>query len=153
MASRWTPGYTAPVLLHLVGPDSWNEVPALLCYDPVDPFAVRVVFGGGEDAGAADPEAGVSWLLGRDLLREGTRRPAGHGDVRLWPSRGAADVLYLHLSAPSGEALFEVSRSTVTAFLRATEDLVPVGAEAALLDLDDELAAILSSGGADPTGR
>ena len=40
MPSRWTPGYSCPVTLHLVGPQSWTEVPALLCYYGADPFAV-----------------------------------------------------------------------------------------------------------------
>ena len=52
-----------------------------------------------------------------------------------------------------GEALFELSRATVAAFLRQTETLVPSGTESALLDLDDELHVLLSNGGADPTGR
>jgi hypothetical protein len=62
-------------------------------------------------------------------------------------------VLYLHLRAPSGEALFEVSRASVAAFLRQTEALVPWGEETARLGLDDELTALLSGGGADPTAR
>ena len=72
--------------------------------------------------------------------------------MRLWPARGAGDGLYLHLRAPSGEALFEVSRASVAAFLRGTEALVPVGEEAARLTLDAELHVLLS-GGSDPTGR
>ena len=42
------PGHISPITLQLVGPQSWTEVPALLCYDPADPFAVRIAFG---DAG------------------------------------------------------------------------------------------------------
>jgi Streptomyces sporulation and cell division protein, SsgA len=154
MASRWTPGYSSPITLQLVGPQSWTEVPALLCYDAADPFAVRIAFGDvGVDAAAVDAdEAGISWLLSRELLRAGLERPAGDGDVRLWPAHAAADLLYLHLRAPSGEALFELSRATVAAFLRQTEALVPMGSEVSQLDLDQELAALLSNGG-DPSGR
>jgi hypothetical protein len=86
-------------------------------------------------------------------MKAGLDRPAGDGDVRLWPARAATDVLFLHLRAPSGEALFEVSRASVTAFLRQTEALVPHGQEAERLDLDDQLEALLSNGGADPAGR
>ena len=43
MPSRWTPGYSSPITLQLVGPQSWTEVPALLRYD------------------AADPESGNQW--------------------------------------------------------------------------------------------
>ncbi|SFL17470.1 SsgA family sporulation/cell division regulator [Geodermatophilus ruber] len=149
MVSRSTPGYTCPTTLHLVGPQSWTEVPALLSYEISDPFAVRITFG---DSSAGGGE-GISWLVGRELLRTGLDRPAGEGDVRLWPSRTSGDVLYLHLRAPSGEALFEVSRGTVAGFLRLTESIVPAGEESSVLEVDDELAALLSNGGADPTGR
>ena len=73
--------------------------------------------------------------------------------MRVWPASATADVLFLHLRAPSGEALFELSRATLAAFLRETEALVPAGSEAAVLDLDEELATLLSNGGADPSGR
>jgi hypothetical protein len=149
MTSRSTPGYTCPTTLHLVGPQSWTEVPAVLSYDVSDPFAVRITFG---DGGSADDD-GIAWLVGRELLQAGLERPTGEGDVRLWPSRTAGDVLFLHLRAPSGEALFEVSRGTVAGFLRLTENIVPLGEEASVLDVDDELATLLSNGGADPSGR
>jgi hypothetical protein len=153
MASRRTSGHSSPVTLQLVGPTSWTEVPALLLYDVADPYAVRIAFGDMPEDDAADPDAGITWLLSRELLQAGLERPAGDGDVRLWPAKAAADVLYLHLRAPSGEALFEVSRASVAAFLRQTEALVPLGEESARLGLDDELQALLSNGGADPTGR
>jgi hypothetical protein len=142
MPSRSTPGHSTPTTLHLVGPNSWTEVPATLGYDVADPYAVRITFG---DPGEDD---GISWLLARDLLRAGLERPAGEGDVRLWPGRTTGDVLFLHLRAPSGEALFEASRSAVAAFLRQTEQLVPVGREAAGEQVDDALAALLSGGAA-----
>ena len=147
MINRATPGYTCPTTLHLVGPQSWTEVPALLSYEVSDPFAVRITFG--DDA----EEVGISWLVGRDLLQAGLDRPAGEGDVRLWPSRTSGDVLFLHLRAPSGEALFEVSRGTVAGFLQLTASVVPFGEESSVLEVDGELAALLSNGGADPTGR
>jgi hypothetical protein len=153
MASRRTSGHSSPVTLHLVGPAAWTEVPALLRYDAADPYAVRIAFGDTEDDADGDPDGSITWLLSRELLHAGLTRPAGDGDVRLWPARAAADVLYLHLRAPSGEALFEVSRASVAAFLRQTEALVPCGEESARLGLDGELQALLSNGGADPTGR
>ncbi len=154
MPSRWTSGHSSPITLQLVGPQSWTEVPALLCYDPTDPFAVRIAFGDvGDENDLVDvEEAGIAWLVSRELLQSGLDRPSGEGDVRVWPARGATDVLFLHLRAPSGEALFELSRATVAAFLRQTEALVPSGSESGMLSLDEELQALLS-GGADPSGR
>jgi hypothetical protein len=150
MTSRWTPGHITPITLHLVGPQSWTEVPALLCYDPSDPFAVRIAFG---EMGEQDDEEGIAWLVGRELLQAGLEHPTGDGDVRVWPAQASADVLFLHLRAPSGEALFELSRATVAAFLRHTEALVPAGSESALLHLDQELDALLSNGGPDSPSR
>lgn len=49
MINRATPGYTCPTTLHLVGPQSWTEVPALLSYEVSDPFAVRITFGDGAE--------------------------------------------------------------------------------------------------------
>ena len=155
MAQPMTPGYSCPLTLQLVGPQSWTEVPAVLCFDVTDPFAVRIAFGDvGDERGAADAEeSGIAWLLSRELLHAGLKAPAGEGDVRLWPAHGSSDVVFLHLRAPSGEALFELSGATVAAFLRQTEALVPSGSEAGMLGLDDELEALLFNGGADPSGR
>ena len=155
MAIRRTPGYSSPITLQLVGPQSWTEVPALLCYDATDPFAVRIAFGDvGDESGAVEPDdGGIAWLVSRELLQSGLDRPSGEGDVRIWPAHAATDVLFLHLRAPSGEALFELSRATVSAFLRQTEALVPSGSETSLLDIDDELHVLLSNGGTDTTGR
>lgn len=155
MPSRWTSGHSSPITLQLVGPQSWTEVPALLCYEPTDPFAVRIAFGDvGDQSDLVDvEEAGIAWLVSRELLQSGLDRPSGEGDVRVWPAHAATDVLFLHLRAPSGEALFELSRATVAAFLRQTEALVPSGSESGMLSLDEELQALLSGGGADPTGR
>jgi Streptomyces sporulation and cell division protein, SsgA len=150
MARRPRPGYSCPLTLHLVGPRSWTEVPSVFSYDPADPFAVRISFGTAGPSGRPD---GVVWLVARELLQTGLERPAGDGDVRVWPAASSADALFLHLRAPSGEALFELSRATLSAFLRETAAVVPVGAESSAVDLDDELAALLSNGGADPTGR
>ena len=72
----------------------------MLSYEVSDPFAGRITFGDGAE------EDGITWLVGRDLLQVGLDRPAGEGHVRLWSSRTAGDVLFLHLRALSGEAPF-----------------------------------------------
>jgi hypothetical protein len=160
MARSSSPGSTARTTLHLVGPHSWTSVPAALVYDSADPYAVRVRFGdaaetadaaGHSDRGDPEDDGGVEWLLSRELLRTGLSIPAGDGDVRIWPTRAAPDVLFLQLRAPSGEALFEMSAAVVGEFLRETERLVPAGQESGLLQVDDELSALLQGGGPDPT--
>jgi hypothetical protein len=150
--SRWTPGHSSPITLQLVGRVVAEQRRHFGPRLRADPFAVRIAFG--DASGAVDlDESGIAWLLSRELLQAGLVAPAGDGDVRLWPATAATDVLFLHLRAPSGEALFELSRATVAAFLRQTEALVPSGSESELLHLDDELQVLLSNGGADPTGR
>ncbi|MCW2535808.1 MAG: SsgA [Modestobacter sp.] len=156
MARSPRSGCTARTTLHLVGPQSWTAVPATLVYDSADPYAVRIRFGdAGEDADTTDAgpddDGGVEWLLSRELLRTGLSRPAGDGDVRIWPARAALDVLFLQLRAPSGEALFELSAAVVGDFLRKTELLVPAGQESGLLQVDDELSALLQGGSDNPT--
>ena len=153
MASPSTSGHFSPLTLQLIGPRSWTDVPAVLGYDPTDPYAVQISFGEigtSSDGSPVPPDSGITWLLARELLRAGLDRPAGDGDVRIWPAHSASDVLFLHLRAPSGEALFELSRGAVAAFLRYTDGMVPPGSEGTLLGLDDELSALLTDGGADP---
>ena len=157
MARSTGPSCIARTTLHLVGPHSWTSVPAALVYDSADPYAVRVRFGdaahgdGTSDRPDPDDDGGVEWLLSRELLRTGLSIPAGDGDVRIWPTRAAPDVLFLQLRAPSGEALFELSAAVVGDFLRETERLVPAGQESGLLQVDDELSALLQGGGPDPS--
>jgi hypothetical protein len=141
-------GYSCPLTLQLIGRGAPSEVSALFSYDARDPYAVRIRFGSAH-AGGTDA---VTWLIGRELLRAGLDQPAGDGDVRVGPTAARSDVLFLHLRAPSGEALMELSRTALAAFVRGTETLVPFGAEGAAIDLD-ELAVLLSEGGADPFSR
>jgi|SRR3954447_12380876 len=149
-------GCTARTTFHLVGPQSWTAVPAALVYDSADPFAVRVRFGDGSaDEFGADSydtpdDGGVEWLLSRDLLRAGLTSPVGEGDVRLWPARSGLDVVFMQLRAPSGEALFELSGAVVADFLREAELLVPAGTESDVLQVDEELSALLRGGTDNP---
>lgn len=141
-------GYSRPLTLRLIGPHAPSEMPVLFSYDPRDPFAVRITFGG-----AGREEDRVTWLVDRELLRAGLDLPIGDGDVRVGPTAEGTDILFLHLRSPSGEALMELSRTALAAFIGGTETLLPFGAEVAALDLDGELALLLSDGNADPTIR
>jgi hypothetical protein len=148
MEHRSSSGYSCPLTLQLISSHSSSEVSALFSYDARDPYAVRIRFGPAH-AGGKDT---VTWLIGRELLRAGLDQPTGDGDVRVGPTEASGDVLFLQLRAPSGEALMELSRTSLAAFIRGTETLVPFGAEGTVTDLD-ELAVLLSEGGADPFSR
>src|SRR3954453_23887561 len=99
MPSRWTPGYSSPITLQLVGPHSWTEGPALLCYAPAAPFPFRIAFGAvaDENGVVALEDGGISWLLSRELLQAGLDGPAGDGDVRLGPAAAASAALFVRL--------------------------------------------------------
>ena len=112
------------------------ELPARLGYDPVDPYAVQLVFGQtGED---------VCWLVSRDLLLDGLTQPSGEGDILLWPSIddcGCAAVV-LELCSPDGRLVMQLSSRDLGAFLARTLLLVPQGTER--LDLDGLVEALIS---------
>ena len=132
------PSVTAEMALRLVVPGNASlPVMASLRYDTEDPYAVHVGFRTGGDEV-------VEWTFARQLLTDGVSRPAGEGDVRVWPSQsGNGSVVNLALSSPSGRALFEVPLSELVEFLTRTYGAVPTGAESDFVDLDAELALLM----------
>jgi hypothetical protein len=129
--------------LRLMAPDaSALPVRASLRYDPDDPYAVHVLFHA-ESAGG-EP---ISWSFARELLVGGLDRPAGIGDVRVWPWAGQrGDFVALALSSPDGDALFEVPRGVLVRFLRRTFVAVPRERESDHLDVDGAVARLLAEG-------
>ncbi len=133
---------TTELELHLVVPGG-PSLPVLagLRYAADDPWAVRVAFHtGGEGDGT------VEWMFARQLLTDGITTAVGEGDVRVWPStKGADRIVNLAMASPSGSALFEIDRDGLVEFLQQTYLAVPTGAEDEVVDLDAELAVLLSS--------
>ncbi|MCU1693623.1 MAG: sporulation and cell division protein SsgA [Frankiales bacterium] len=115
-----------------------------LRYESADPWAVRVAF----QTGAKDEDGGegtVEWMFARQLLTDGVAKTVGEGDVRVWPSAsGGARVVNLAMASPSGSALFEIDRDALVEFLQQTYLAVPTGSEEEVVDLDAELALLLS---------
>jgi hypothetical protein len=115
-----------------------TTVEAELSYDAKDPFAITASF----NTGAVT----VNWVFARDLLASGRYEPTGDGDVHVWPclsARGDA-VTIIELSSPDGEALMQARSIDVNDFLRRTEDVVPMGREAELIDIDEALEQLLA---------
>jgi len=110
------------------------KVSANLRYDVRDPYAVCISF----DAGTADR---IEWTFARELLDQGLWQPTGDGDVKIWP-RGNSVVVAL--CSPSGRAVLETPRAPVADFVARIQRLVPSGQESSFIDLDRELAALLS---------
>ncbi|MFC8450769.1 SsgA family sporulation/cell division regulator [Kitasatospora sp. NPDC057223] len=131
----------------VLSPEHSVPVPARLSYGSHDPFAVHITF-------HLDTGTPVTWVFARELLVEGTFRPCGQGDVRIWPAlsqsaaRGAAagrrSVLCMALSSPAGDALLEAPLPVVAAWLERAHRLVPPGSELAALDMDGSLAELLA---------
>ena len=114
-------------------------VPARFTYHSADPYAVHITFHIGSDTP-------VRWVFARDLLVDGAFRPAGEGDVRVWPARAEGSrVICLALSSPDGEALLRVPATALTAWLERTLRLVPPGTEADRVDLTGRLCALLAA--------
>lgn len=114
------------------------DLPAVFGYDPADPWAVEVSFGGSSET--------VRWLIGRDLLLQGMTDPVGEGDVRLAPSIDeygrAAVVLELH--SPYGQLVTQLSTRDLGSFLARTLVVVPEGTES--IDLDQMVDDLTRSG-------
>jgi hypothetical protein len=121
------------------GEGTSTPLAASFSYDATDPYAVSILFKG-------DPVP-VRWTFARELLIEGFYEPTGDGDVHVWPCLSASGnaVVILELNSPSGEVLVQVSSRAVSSFIHQMIAAVPVGAEADLLDFDDELTELLSA--------
>ena len=92
---------SAEITLNLVvGAEYGVPVAAQFSYGAHEPLSVTAAFH------AADNE--VRWVFARDLLDEGTRHPAGEGDVTCWPATiSGRRVVCIALRSPSGQALLE----------------------------------------------
>ena len=99
-----------------------------------DPYAVAL-----DLFGDLDMDVCVTWVVARDLLAGGTRRPSGEGDFRVWPSyrrTGEPARLCFSLIGPGGHVTFEADLTDVRHWLDATYALVPSGTEHRMIDWD-----------------
>jgi len=130
----------AEITMGLVGPDD-GLLPLMvtLAYRCDDPYAVTMAF----EVGTGQP---VEWALARDLLAASLQAQEGIGDFMAWPSAelGGFGILHLSMTSPNGHAEFETSAEDISAFLDRTYELVQDGQESSHLDLDAELAELLS---------
>ena len=121
---------------HHTYPDP-HPVQVLLEWDQYDPWAISATF----HTDRAD--AGVPWVLSRDLLTSGMFTPTGWGDVRVYPP--VDGWLGIGLTSPSGRAEFTVAVGLIEAFLAEIERRCPEGSEYAWLDVDAALVDLLES--------
>lgn len=116
------------------------HVPATILYDSKDPYAVRLELATGTEKGT------IAWVFARSLLLEGTSKATGEGDVHVWPvlNGHSTALAFLSLSSPGGSALFEMDMTNLVEFLGRTLALVPEGRESEHVNLDEELASLLT---------
>ena len=110
-------------------------------YSVADPFAVTL---GVRTRG----DRFVEWLVARDLVIGALREPTGCGDVRMSPQHVQGyDIVEIEIRSTDGRAVLEVDRDLLREFVDASTALVPVGDEAAHMDLDAEIFKITSRTG------
>jgi hypothetical protein len=107
-------------------------------YSADDPFAITLGV-------RTRSDRFVEWLVARDLVIESLRGPAGCGDIRMSPQRVQGyDIVEIEIRSTDGRAILEVDRDLLAEFVDASTALIPVGAEAAHMDLDAEISKITS---------
>ena len=107
---------------------------AELRYDAGDPLAVSLAIG-------TQCDEPVVWVFARDLLASGITGPVGEGDITIEP---AADAEVRITLATDCLATLLAPRSRVAEFLIESFTQVPSGSEFAGVDIDAEIAALLS---------
>jgi hypothetical protein len=123
----------------LLDGDRTVEVPCTMEYRADEPYAIHATF----RTGPTD----IEWVFGRDLVVEGLQRFSGEGDIVIRPvPHGRIPLVEIVLNSPSGRAELYAERAGLEHFLRRTYDIVAVGEEPTLLDIDNVIARILSEG-------
>ena len=118
-----------------------QETPLLTrwTYRADDPFAVMMSI-------ARPSGRWIDWLISRDLIVDGLCAPAGIGDVRLTPfTDGEFDVLEVKIGDDEGFASLEFDRSLIQRFLDATCEIIPLGVESSVIDVEAEIVKITNS--------
>lgn len=132
---------TTPLPLVVTTGAGEAELDAELRYDPSDPFAVSLAIG-------VDCGEPVVWTFARDLLSAGVGAPAGEGDITIEPDFAAdlddSDRRLRITLATDCLATMLAPAARVVEFLVETFTVVPTGSELDRVDLDAEIAALLS---------
>ncbi|MET8226091.1 SsgA family sporulation/cell division regulator [Streptomyces sp. NPDC005301] len=118
-------------------------------YAADEPYSVRMVV----HTGSTPP---VEWVFARDLLTEGLRRPAGLGDVQVWPAPRRAHQLEagggavrIRISSPDGTTVLSLPARPLRDFVERSLEEVPSGAETDMLHVDESLSAWVAEGRAE----
>jgi hypothetical protein len=113
----------------LSAPAEQGDIDCGFTYSADDPFAVRMKL-------LVTAGRCVTWVVGRDLLRDGAERLSGEGDFMAWPSCGphGRPVLCLWMEGRGGSAMFAADLTALRRWLDETYAMVPSGREGTYLD-------------------
>lgn len=112
-----------------------NVLKARMMYDRSDPLVVLMQ--------VYCVHGPVTWLISRDLLRDGMTHPVGDGDVHVSTDE-ATGLVSLELSSPSGHAVVAFEAKAITDLLDASARVVMWGDEFRNVDWDAVLRAVSS---------
>jgi hypothetical protein len=136
-AGRPTVRVSESMTLEFLDPGSTDvRLDADFTYEVTDPYAITIVFRSEAQEGR--------WTFARDLLVQGIHEPVGIGDVQLWPclSEAGTAVVVIELRSPDGAVMVQAPTRAVSLFVQRILQVVPLGQESALLDLDSALASL-----------
>jgi hypothetical protein len=113
------------------------QVDVELRYTTKDPYAVVAAFRTGRTGW-------VEWVFARNVLADGLFTQSGVGDIQIRPATDNPACVVIELASPSGHAAFEASIQDLSNFLDRTYDMVLPGDEHMWIDIDEQLAFLLS---------
>jgi hypothetical protein len=128
---------TTPLTLAVSAVTGEATLGAELRYDPSDPLAVSLAIG----TECGEP---VVWVFARDLLSAGVAAAAGEGDITIEPTEDSGGRELRITLATDCLATMRAQRDPVVEFLVESFAVVPSGTELDAVDLDSEIAALLS---------
>ncbi|SRR6266403_101863 len=119
-----------------------KTLPVELSYTRTRPYEVDLDFLPDQEG-----EETVTWVIGRDLLRNGLNARRGQmvglADVRVGTALEFIGTSLIQLESPDGIGIFEANRVDLTRFLRRTTKIVPFGRELDHVDMDREIKYLL----------
>ncbi|HWA67701.1 MAG TPA: SsgA family sporulation/cell division regulator [Mycobacteriales bacterium] len=124
---------TTPLTLVVSASTGDARLDAELRYDAGDPLAVSLAIG-------TQCDEPVVWVFARDLLASGMAGPIGEGDITIEPAGRDVRITL----ATDCLATMLAPRNRVLEFLVETFTRVPSGAEFDGIDIDAEIAALLT---------
>ncbi|MGW4729300.1 SsgA family sporulation/cell division regulator [Streptomyces shenzhenensis] len=121
----------------IAAPNQQVLIPVALRYGRADPLAVHIDFPSLVSPDGKD----MTWSFARELLAQGLYKPAGIGDVYIWPCGPAYTIM--EFRGNEGRAVAKFDTPVLRRFLLRSYALVERGGEEVQPALVERLAALL----------